>query len=223
MASKEAASAVLLLALNLLLFTLVTSCGTCGPAPKPPKRPPPPKKPKPPPFPKTNCPPPPAVPKPPTTVPKSPPPPPPVPKSPPPPTAVPKSPPPPPATDPPPPTQPHCPRRFKTSMKSKICSSARPKCPPAPKPSKAYCPRDTLKLGVCANLLDDLVHLVVGTPAKQPCCSLIEGLLDLEAAVCLCTVIKADVLGLKLRVPVALSLLLNNCGKKVPKGFKCPN
>ncbi|KAK9148110.1 hypothetical protein Scep_006867 [Stephania cephalantha] len=107
--------------------------------------------------------------------------------------------------------------------KTPKCPPSPPKSPPAPKPSKAYCPRDTIKLGVCANLLDDLVHLVVGTPAKQPCCSLIEGLLDLEAAVCLCTVIKADVLGLKLRVPVALSLLLNNCGKKVPKGFKCPN
>ncbi|KAF9603451.1 hypothetical protein IFM89_036244 [Coptis chinensis] len=89
-----------------------------------------------------------------------------------------------------------------------------------PKP-KASCPRDTLKLGVCADLLNDLVHLVVGTPATIPCCSLIEGLVDLEAAVCLCTAIKANILGINLNVPVSLSLLLNTCDKKLPSGFTC--
>ncbi|XP_010258985.1 PREDICTED: 14 kDa proline-rich protein DC2.15-like [Nelumbo nucifera] len=99
-----------------------------------------------------------------------------------------------------------------------------PKLPkPGPKYPPVYpsCPRDTLKLGVCANLLNDLVHLVVGTPPKYPCCSLIEGLADLEAAVCLCTAIKANILGIHLNVPVSLSLLLNYCGKKVPSGFQC--
>ncbi|XP_062175466.1 14 kDa proline-rich protein DC2.15-like [Alnus glutinosa] len=91
--------------------------------------------------------------------------------------------------------------------------------PAAPKP--ATCPKDTLKLGVCANLLNDLVHLVVGTPPKTPCCSLIQGLADVEAAVCLCTAIKANVLGINLNVPVSLSLLLNYCGKNVPTGFQC--
>ncbi|KAE8038697.1 hypothetical protein FH972_011176 [Carpinus fangiana] len=104
-------------------------------------------------------------------------------------------------------------------------------CPPPPKTQKhptpaagkpaAACPKDTLKLGVCANLLNDLVHLVVGTPPKTPCCSLIQGLADVEAAVCLCTAIKAKVLGINLNVPVSLSLLLNYCGKNVPKGFQC--
>ncbi|KAK9910854.1 hypothetical protein M0R45_034793 [Rubus argutus] len=99
-----------------------------------------------------------------------------------------------------------------------------PKCPehpPSTPPEAATCPRDTLKLGVCANLLNDLVHLVVGTPPKTPCCSLIEGLVDLEAAVCLCTAIKANILGINLNVPVSLSLLLNYCGKGVPSGFQC--
>ncbi|CAL1401432.1 unnamed protein product [Linum trigynum] len=105
-------------------------------------------------------------------------------------------------------------------------------CPPpaAPKghkhhhkhPSKGgKCPKDTLKLGVCANLLNDLVHLVVGTPATTPCCSLLGDLVDLEAAVCLCTALKANVLGLNLNVPIALSLLLNVCGKSAPEGFQC--
>ncbi|PKI39825.1 14 kDa proline-rich protein DC2.15-like [Punica granatum] len=93
--------------------------------------------------------------------------------------------------------------------------------PPTPKPHKATCPKDTLKLGVCANLLNDLIHLVVGTPPKTPCCTLIKGLADLEAAVCLCTAIKANILGINLNIPVSLSLLLNYCGKKVPTGFQC--
>ncbi|OAY49340.1 14 kDa proline-rich protein DC2.15 [Manihot esculenta] len=98
-------------------------------------------------------------------------------------------------------------------------------CPPPPSspspPAKATCPRDTLKLGVCANLLNDLLHLVVGTPPKKPCCPLIQGLADLEAAVCLCTALKANVLGINLNVPISLSLLLNYCGKGVPAGFQC--
>ncbi|KAL1559726.1 14 kDa proline-rich protein DC2.15-like [Salvia divinorum] len=111
-----------------------------------------------------------------------------------------------------------------------MVSSTKVTCPPpspAPvpvpthKPSKGKCPKDTLKLGVCANLLHDLGHLVVGTPPKTPCCTLIKGLADLEAAVCLCTALKANVLGNNLNVPISLSLLLNYCGKKVPSGFQC--
>ncbi|KAL6004960.1 hypothetical protein ACLOJK_005519 [Asimina triloba] len=84
----------------------------------------------------------------------------------------------------------------------------------------ASCPKDTLKLGVCADLLG-LVNVVVGSPPTLPCCSLLEGLADLEAAVCLCTAIKANILGINLNLPVSLSLLLNNCGKKYPSGFQC--
>ncbi|EPS71802.1 hypothetical protein M569_02964 [Genlisea aurea] len=92
--------------------------------------------------------------------------------------------------------------------------------PPITKP--ATCPIDTLKLGVCANLLGDLLGVVIGTPPKEPCCSVIQGLVDLEAAVCLCTAIKADILGINLNIPVSLSVLLNVCSKKVPPGFICP-
>ncbi|KAK9052306.1 hypothetical protein SSX86_028935 [Deinandra increscens subsp. villosa] len=88
-------------------------------------------------------------------------------------------------------------------------------------PSTATCPRDALKLGICANVLGSLLHLVVGDPPVKPCCSLLEGLVDLEAAVCLCTAIKANILGINLNVPLSLNLLLNVCGKNVPKGFVC--
>ncbi|KAK6783167.1 hypothetical protein RDI58_020964 [Solanum bulbocastanum] len=93
---------------------------------------------------------------------------------------------------------------------------------PSTPSSNGKCPKDTLKLNACANLLGDLLHLVIGSsPAKTECCSLIEGLVDLDAAVCLCTALKANVLGINLNVPLSLSLLLNNCGKYAPNNFQC--
>lgn len=109
-------------------------------------------------------------------------------------------------------------------------SDKAPACPPPKVPSssppsapkkQAKCPRDTLKFGVCGSWLG-LVYEVVGTKPSKECCSLIKGLADLEAALCLCTAIKANVVGVaKLQVPVAISLLLSACGKQVPEDFKC--
>ncbi|CAL4886250.1 unnamed protein product [Urochloa decumbens] len=84
----------------------------------------------------------------------------------------------------------------------------------------ATCPRDALQLAACVNVLN-VVKLQVGSPPVQPCCSLLQGLVDAEAAVCLCTVIKGNVLGVQLNVPVDLSLVLNNCGRD-PNSFTCP-
>ncbi|XP_043698236.1 lipid transfer protein EARLI 1-like [Telopea speciosissima] len=93
---------------------------------------------------------------------------------------------------------------------------------PTPTPAaRGRCPRDTLKFGVCLNLLGGIVGVVIGTPPYTPCCSLIQGLADLEAAVCLCTAIRANVLGINLNIPIALSLLLNTCGRRLPTGFQC--
>ncbi|KAH0643129.1 hypothetical protein KY290_034735 [Solanum tuberosum] len=117
-----------------------------------------------------------------------------------------------------------------------MVSSTNVPCPPPPHPkphyptptpstpsSKGKCPNDTLKLNACANLLGDLLHLVIGisSPAKTECCSLIEGLVDLDAAVCLCTALKANLLGINLNIPLSLNLLLNNCDKYAPKNFQC--
>ncbi|GMJ10987.1 hypothetical protein like AT4G12520 [Hibiscus trionum] len=97
----------------------------------------------------------------------------------------------------------------------------RPNPNPTPTPSaRGRCPRDALKLGVCANVLN-LVNVVVGSPPVMPCCSLIQGLADLEAAVCLCTALRANILGLNLNIPLSLSLLLNVCSRNVPTGFQC--
>ncbi|GMJ10985.1 hypothetical protein like AT4G12520 [Hibiscus trionum] len=100
-------------------------------------------------------------------------------------------------------------------------NNRKPNPNPVPTPSaRGRCPRDALKLGVCANVLN-LVNVVVGSPPVQPCCSLIQGLADLEAAVCLCTALRANVLGLNLNIPLSLSLLLNVCSRNVPTGFQC--
>ncbi|KAK9072835.1 hypothetical protein SSX86_009270 [Deinandra increscens subsp. villosa] len=109
---------------------------------------------------------------------------------------------------------------------STACGTCRPKVtPPSPPgsplgPTSLSCPRDALKLGVCADVLG-LVNAVVGTPESSKCCALLEGLVDLEVAACLCTAIKANVLGINLNVPISLSLLVSACEKTVPPGFKC--
>lgn len=92
---------------------------------------------------------------------------------------------------------------------------------PSPAPNRVACPRDALKLGVCANVLSGLVNVNVGQVPVRPCCTILLGLVDLEAAVCLCTSIKARILGINLNIPVALSLLLSVCGDKLPDGFQC--
>ncbi|XP_050266320.1 14 kDa proline-rich protein DC2.15 [Quercus robur] len=104
-------------------------------------------------------------------------------------------------------------------------SLPKPNPNPNPKPSPTTvpqsCPRDALKLGVCAKVLNGAVGTVIGSPPDTPCCSLLSGLVDLEAAVCLCTAIKANILGINLNIPISLSLLINTCGKKLPSDFQC--
>ena len=104
------------------------------------------------------------------------------------------------------------------------CPTPTPPVTPPPSPPSGggnKCPIDALKLGVCANVLN-LLKLKVGVPASEECCPLLGGLVDLDAAVCLCTAIKANVLGININVPVDLVLLLNYCHKTCPSDFSCP-
>ncbi|KAF8050768.1 hypothetical protein N665_1884s0002 [Sinapis alba] len=95
------------------------------------------------------------------------------------------------------------------------------KCIPTPTiPSTGSCSRDALQIGVCAKVLK-VVDLKLGKPPVEPCCSLIEGLADLEAAVCLCTALKANILGINLNLPINLSVLLNVCRRDALKDFQC--
>lgn len=113
------------------------------------------------------------------------------------------------------------------STVSSACNTCQPKpkpcgaCTPAAPVPVEHCPKDALKLGVCVDLLG-LLNLQIGSPGpSSKCCALLEGLVDLEAALCLCTAIKANVLGINLNVPVTLSLLISACQKTVPPGFQC--
>merc|ERR1711915_144846 len=56
------------------------------------------------------------------------------------------------------------------------------------------CPLDALKLGACVDLLGGLVHLGIGDPVVNQCCPLIQGVAELEAALCLCTTIRLKLL-----------------------------
>ncbi|KAK4259730.1 hypothetical protein QN277_006032 [Acacia crassicarpa] len=190
--ASKARATSLLLTLNLLL--LFITLGSCG---RPPSCAQPPSPPPPPSSPPSPPPPP--------SSPPSPPPPPSSPPSPPPPPSSPPSPPPPPSSPPSPPPPPSSP----------------PSPPPSPSSPQGSCPIDVLKLGVCADLLNS-VNVTIGSPPATPCCSLLSGLVDLDAAVCLCGAITADVLGINVDVQVALSLILNDCGKNAP-GFQCKN
>ncbi|KAG8367442.1 hypothetical protein BUALT_Bualt16G0072600 [Buddleja alternifolia] len=93
-------------------------------------------------------------------------------------------------------------------------------CPPPAGPGKATCPIDTLKLGACVDLLGGLVHIGLGDPVVNECCPIISGLVELEAAVCLCTTLKIKALNLNIYVPLALQLLVT-CGKTPPPGYTC--
>ncbi|CAN6268832.1 unnamed protein product [Urochloa humidicola] len=95
-----------------------------------------------------------------------------------------------------------------------------PPPPYTPTPSSGKCPVNALKFGVCVNVLG-LVKGEAGKVPAEPCCSLIGGLADFEAAVCLCTAIKANVLGAVIDIPIKLSGLVNYCGKCLPKGYTC--
>lgn len=86
--------------------------------------------------------------------------------------------------------------------------------------NNGICRLDVLQLAVCADILG-LINIVIGSPPTRPCCSLLDGLVDLEAAICLCTAIRANIIGIYVNIPITLSLLLNVCGRKVPPGFVC--
>ncbi|EAZ15769.1 hypothetical protein OsJ_31187 [Oryza sativa Japonica Group] len=73
---------------------------------------------------------------------------------------------------------------------------------------------------ICANVLKGLVDVKIGY-GPDDCCSLLSGIADLDAAICLCTAVKANVLGIRVNLPVDLGLILNKCGKTYPTDFTC--
>jgi len=98
-----------------------------------------------------------------------------------------------------------------------------PRVPPGSSPSGSgrSCPIDALKLGACVDLLGGLVHLGIGDPVVNQCCPLLQGVLELEAALCFCTTIHLKLLNLNIILPLALELFVQ-CGTTPPPGFTCP-
>ncbi|KAJ8625867.1 hypothetical protein MRB53_019174 [Persea americana] len=95
-----------------------------------------------------------------------------------------------------------------------------PSTNPSPSSSEK-CPADTLKLGLCVDALGGLVHAGLGDPVVNTCCPVIGGLLELEAAVCLCTTLRIKLLNLNIVIPLTIQALIS-CGKNLPPAFVCP-
>lgn len=91
---------------------------------------------------------------------------------------------------------------------------------PPSTPSDQKCSIDLLKIGLCIDVLG-LVHIGLGNPVENVCCPVLQGLLELEAAACLCTAIRLKVLNLNIYIPLALQVLIT-CGKDPPAGYLCP-
>ncbi|XP_010914263.1 uncharacterized protein [Elaeis guineensis] len=129
----------------------------------------------------------------------------------------------PPPPSPPPPTQTPCPPPPSPPKPKPKPPPPPPSTPvPCPPPPSSKCPIDTLKLDACVDLLGGLVHVGIGEDEKEKCCPVLEGLADLDAALCLCTTIKAKVLNINIILPVALELLVD-CGKHLPSDYQCPS
>ncbi|KAK2394380.1 Bifunctional inhibitor/lipid-transfer protein/seed storage 2S albumin superfamily protein [Trifolium repens] len=73
-------------------------------------------------------------------------------------------------------------------------------------PPSTTCP----DLNVCASALNNLANVRIPSPQTQACCSLIAGLTDANAAVCLCP-LAPNVLGINLNLLV--QALLTACGR----------
>ncbi|XP_042452037.1 36.4 kDa proline-rich protein-like [Zingiber officinale] len=83
-------------------------------------------------------------------------------------------------------------------------STISPTPPPVISPPPASFPVDGLKVWARMDLFGGRVNIEVGDPAANQCCQMLQGRVDLEAAVCLCTAIKLKLINLN----VCLALLL---------------
>ncbi|KAK1667398.1 hypothetical protein QYE76_055557 [Lolium multiflorum] len=107
------------------------------------------------------------------------------------------------------------------ALLASVAHASAPYCPtPSPPPPLLTCSIDTLKLKVCANVLN-LLKLNLPVPENEECCPLLSGIANLDASVCLCTAIKSEILGIKLNVLADFTLLLNKCCKTFPDNYTC--
>nr|GLL39373.1 14 kDa proline-rich protein DC2.15-like [Ipomoea trifida] len=103
-----------------------------------------------------------------------------------------------------------------------------PMMSPPPPPPSTTC-NTTEVLSVCANLINEAVRANVDIPpnpngpAARECCPLIQGLADVEAAVCLCVAVKAAVSPIvNVGINATVDVVLNVCNRP-NSAIKCPN
>nr|GMD50061.1 hybrid-proline-rich protein [Ipomoea batatas] len=102
-----------------------------------------------------------------------------------------------------------------------------PTTPPVVSPPSnggATCPSDRApRVSVCVGLLD-LLNVSLSLPPifdPRPCCSLIDGLVNLEATACLCAALQLDVLNI-LNANVTIGAALKLCGlERPPNAITC--
>ncbi|PNX95741.1 proline-rich protein [Trifolium pratense] len=108
---------------------------------------------------------------------------------------------------------------FFTTLSSAQAPTVSPSSPPSPPlpppPPPQICPN----LRICASLLNDFARVVVGSPQSEPCCSLIAGLADVDAVVCLCAAVRANVGGININIPV--KEILRVCERNAPNLAAC--
>lgn len=94
---------------------------------------------------------------------------------------------------------------------------------PAPSPSGGNC--SIANSGACARVLGLINVGVSNSQDLGPCCSFVQGLLDFDAAACICAVAKSsfNVFGIRLTLPVntVSNIALNSCNRTPPSGFNC--
>lgn len=83
-------------------------------------------------------------------------------------------------------------------------------------------PPNCPNLTACLALAQDLVTVVVG-PTSPPCCPLINGLVDLDVVLCLCTTIKANILSIDIDINIIVKAILNSCGRSTAVDLVCPS
>ncbi|XP_074266299.1 cortical cell-delineating protein-like [Silene latifolia] len=90
--------------------------------------------------------------------------------------------------------------------------------PSCPTPADGKCPNDALKIAACTEVLMAMEE------RKSECCSLLDGLVGVDASLCLCTRLKAALLGFPvLNLSISSALLPNLCGKgDLNTRFQCP-
>ncbi|KAL7188659.1 hypothetical protein ACSBR1_038507 [Camellia fascicularis] len=84
------------------------------------------------------------------------------------------------------------------------------------------CSNNIKNFGVCNQLLSELLETeVANTTLKDQCCSLIKDVVELEAAVCLCDAVKANILGNKDDPLASIKAVHRICNKKLFPTYKC--